>query len=467
MTKPRQLTPDEVMFVGGETSNIYQHTGGLTVLDGSDRPGFGFASIKRHLEERLAAIPHFRWKLHQPTFGLDLPYWVEDEQFSFDHHIRRIAVPSPGDREALAELAAFLYSRHLDRTRPLWEVWIIEGLANGQCALFTKLHHCMLDGEGATRLGAQICDFEADAPARPVDPAIAEARPGPVPHVWQASANAALHLSGLPWRAGRELLDAARENVGRLLPLGGEAKPRPSAPVASFNHEIGSERGFVFGSVSLSDVKAVKSHFGVTVNDVVLALIGGSLREYLTRNSVLPAESLRTSIAVSLRTDDDADFSNRVTTASVTLATDLSDPVARLRRISEESALAKETARAGGKGFFEVVSILPPVLVNAMMSLTPPELVPKVTGFNLLISTVKGSPLPMYVAGARTTAMYPMSIITPGSAINITCISYLDEIFYGFTLEPRLFPEPWALADGMRDALDVLTKRVGPTEGRA
>lgn len=458
MARPRQLTPQDVMFIGGETSKIYQHTGGLTLMDASGCPGFGFESLRRHLEERLAHIPHFRWKLHEVPLGLDLPYWVEDENFRFHNHIRRIAVPSPGDREALAEVAAYLYSRHLDRSRPLWEVWLIEGLGEGKYALFTKLHHSMMDGEGATRLGAQICDFEPDAPPREIDPAIRDARPGPVPRPWQESLNAAIRLSGLPLRAGREILDAARLELSRFIPGARKPAEHPPAPVAPFNADIGSERSFVFGSVPLADLKAVKNHFGVTVNDMVLALVGTSLRDYLLWQGELPDESLRTSIAVSLRAEDDGDLANKVTAAGVTLATDVADPAKRLRAIARESDRAKDEARHGGKGFLEVISILPPVLVNAMMSMTPPQLVPKVTGFNLMISNVRGSPLPMYVGGARVTEIYPMSIVAPGNAINVTCISYLDKIEFGFTIDPKIFPDPWRLVDGLPAALEEYRK---------
>lgn len=467
MAKPRQLTPRDVMFVGGETSKIYQHTGGLTLLDASSRPGFGFDSLRRHLEERLALIPPFRWKLHEVPLGLDLPYWVEDESFSFDHHIHRIAVPSPGDRELLGELVAYLYSRHVDRSRPPWEVWFIEGLEHGQYALFTKLHHSMMDGEAAAKLGMLICDFEPDAPPPEIDPAMAEARPGPVPGPWQESLNAALHLSRLPLQAGREILDATRLGLSRWMPLGRKSAGNPPTPLAPFNADIGSERGFVFGSVPLADVKAVKSHFGATVNDVLLALVGGSLRDHLLRRGELPKESLRTSIAVSLRAQDDDDFGNRVTTASVTLATDLADPAERLRTIARESTRAVDQARQGGRGFLEVISILPPVLVNAMMSVTPPALVPWVTGFNLLISNVRGSPRPMYVGGACMTAMYPMSIITPGDGINVTCVSYIDDVDFGITIEPKVVPDPWLLADGIGAALDAYLKLIGRVEKRA
>jgi diacylglycerol O-acyltransferase len=461
VSKPRQLTPQDVMFVGGETSRIYQHTGGLLLLDASERPGFGYESFRRHLEERLAGIPHFRWKLHEVPFGLDLPYWVEDESFSFDNHIRRIAVPSPGDREALAEVAAYLYSRHVDRRRPLWEIWLLEGLAGGGYAMFSKLHHSMMDGEAATRLGGQICDLEPDAPPREIDPVLAGARPGRVPQPWQESFNAALHLWGLPLRAGQEMLGAARTGLSHWMQLARSGAGRPSTPVASFNADIGSQRGFVFGSVSLGDVKAVKDHFGVTVNDVVLALVASSLRAYLRQRGELPEQSLRTSIAVSLRAAGDDALSNQVTAAGVTLATDLADPVKRLRAIAKECARVKEQARHGGQGFLEVISVLPPFLVNAVMSGTPPSLVPKVSGFNLLVSNVRGSPVPMYVGGARATAIYPMSIIAPGNGLNVTCISYLDRIEFGVTFEPSVFPEPWLLVDGLGEALETYQKRMG------
>src|SRR3990172_2528307 len=255
MRKLRQLTPQEVLFVGGETPTVYQHASGLTLLDASERPDFGFEAFRRHLEERLGSIPQFRWRLHEVPLGLDLPYWVEDETFSFDHHIRRIAVPSPGDRKALGEVVSYLYSRHLDRSRPLWETWFIEGLADGQYGLFTKLHHCMMDGQGASKLGQVICDFEPDAAPREVDPAIAEARPGETPELWRELLNAALNLAGLPFRASREILDAVRRELRQRMTHYGRSQERPPIPTATFNCEIGSERGFVFGSLPLADVK--------------------------------------------------------------------------------------------------------------------------------------------------------------------------------------------------------------------
>jgi len=466
MSSLRQLSPQDVIFVGGETPNVYQHTAGLIMMENGGKGDGGFEAFKRHTAERLASIPQFRWKLHEVPLGLDLPYWVEDETFSFDHHIRRIAVPSPGDRKALGELVSHLYTRHLDRSRPLWELWYIEGLAGGKRALLQKMHHCMMDGEGASKLGEVIWDFEPTGAHKAVDPAIAEARPGQVPELWQQSLNAARHLSGLPLQFSRELVGALTHRISRQLGRREKPAPKSGAPRASFNGDIGSERGFVFGSLPLEDILAVKKQFGVSVNDVVLAVVGSSLRDYLLAQGELPETSLRTSIAISLRKAGDADFSNKVTVAAVTLATDTADPQTRLHRIAGETAAAKQEARSGGKGMLELLQLLPPLLVNTLIRITPADKVAEMMGVNVVVSNIRGSATAMYIAGQRISAVYPMSIITPGGGINLTCFSYAGGIHFGCTIEPTLVPHPWRIVDGLRPALDAYLALVSRRPGR-
>lgn len=453
MQQLRQLSPQETLFIGGETHCVYQHTGGLILLDASGRPDFGFETFRRYLEARLKSVPQFRWKLHEVPLGLDLPYWVEDEDFSFDRHIRRIAVPSPGDPAALGELVSYLYSKHLDRNRPLWETWFVEGLPDGQFALIQKLHHCMMDGEGARKLGEVMNDFEPDAAPRPIDPSISQAQPGPIPTLWQQSFNAARRYSRLPFQASRDIYGAAAGRVLQRISRGGRREEKPTTPIAHFNGHISGHRGLVFGSLSLEAIKKVKNYFDVTVNDVILAIVSGSLRDYLMQQDKLPDDSLRTAIAVSLRQDGDDEFSNKITSTSVTLATALSDPLERLRAIAGESTTAKEQARAGGKGIMEMLQLMPPLLVNAMVNFSPPDKAVSMNGTNLLVSNVRGSPWPMYMAGAKVTATYPMSILAPGMGINVTCMSYIDKVDFGITVEPAMFPDPWRLVDGLQDAL--------------
>jgi WS/DGAT/MGAT family acyltransferase len=462
MSEFRQLGKTDVLFVAGETDRVYQHTAGLVLLEYSDRRDFDFQVFRQHVVERVGLIPHFRWKLHEVPFALDLPYWIEDEQFSFDHHIKRIAVPSPGDREALGEVVAHLYSKHLDRSRPLWEIWFIEGLQDGQFAILQKLHHCMMDGQGASKLGEIMCDFEPEAEPQEIDRAIANARPGERPSNWELSINTARRLAGLPREITGEILQAAGPALRQR--LSGEQKPereKTNLPIASFNAEIGSDRGFVFGSLPLADFKVIKNHFDVTVNDVVLAVVGGSMREYLLAHDALPEAALRAGIAVSLRTEEDDQFSNKVTNTSVTLATDLHDPVERLRAIHVESGAATVKARGGGKGIVEIMQMMPPLLVNAMMNMMPPEQVAGMMGANLIVSNVRGSDRPMYIGGARMATMYPMSIISPGMGINVTCVSYAGAVDFGITVEPDLFPQPWEIIDGLRRSLAEYLGLVG------
>jgi len=453
MKRLKQLTPQEVFFVGGETNCIYQHTGGLVILQSADGSQMDFETFKRNLIARIKDIPHFRWKLHQIPLGLDLPYWIEDKNFNYANHIKRIALPRPGDEKVLAETVSLLYSRHLDRNKPLWESWFIEGLPDGKFALFQKLHHAMMDGEGAAQLGAAITDFEPDASPPKVSPAIADARPGEVPEFWRQCLNATNNLSRAPFRTGREVLSAVRTNMKDLIAKGGFFGKREAVPVVCFNNDIGSLRGLVFGSLSLADIKKVKSHFNATVNDVVLAVVGSSLREYLIKHDDLPQESLRAFIAVSLRTEKDDNFSNRVTSATVTLGTQLKDPVARLKSIIADTEEAKSRAHHGANNFLEMIQFFPPALVNMLLQFTPPQIVPTMTGANLLVSNVKGSPQPMYMAGARVVATYPMSIISPGAAVNVTCLSYMDHLDVGVTLDPDSFPDPWTFIDGLKKSL--------------
>lgn len=467
MSKLRQLGGGDILFVAGETNNVYHHTAGLVILDTSHCPRFSFDYLKKNVIERIREVPHFRWKLHQVPMGLDLPYWVEDENFSYDNHFKRIALPSPGDRQALAEVVAHLYSRHLDRSKPLWEIWFIEGLAGGKYAIVQKLHHCMMDGQGASKLGELLCDFEPDASPRPVDASISGARAGAVPDRWHLTTATALHLAGFPWAAYRSLADMVRPKIlEQFRPRSNRSPPKPQTPMTRFNGDIGAERGFIFGSVSLDDIKTVRKAFDVSVNDVLLALVSTALRHYLLTRDELPVLSLRTGMPVSLRSDDDDEISNRVTQASVTLATDVADPIARLQAISADCAQVKQLVRGGGKGFIELIQIMPPLLVSAMMAATTPEQTSQMLGSNLIISNVHGSDKPMYIAGARLETMYPMSIITPGMGINFTCVSYMGQVDVGVTIEPQLVPHAWTIIDGLDSALSEYLALAAPRRKR-
>jgi diacylglycerol O-acyltransferase len=454
MSKIKQLNEEDVLFVAGETKTVYQHTAGLVILDTRESPDFGFDTFREKVIERISQVPHFHWRLHEVPMGLDLPYWVEDENFSYDHHIKRIALPSPGDKFALSEVACHLYSKHLDRSRPLWEIWLIEGLEGGEFAILQKIHHCMMDGQGANKLGEILCDFEPDPPPFKVESAIARATAGRLPEEWERSVRTAMHLTLLPSKLAKGIYEIAVPKVLDLFKS--STKPARQAPplaLAAFNAEISGDRSFVWGSLPLDSIKAVKNRFDVTINDVVLALVGGAMRKYLLEHAELPEESLRAMMAISLRGEGDEEFSNKVTNMPVTLATDVHDPIERLESIHEEAERAKREARKGHIGAMEVFQMMPPIVITTLMGSLPPEQTPEIMGANLVVSNIRGSSAPMYVAGARMQTMFPLSLLANGLSINFTCLSYMGKIDFGVALAPELFPEPWTLIDGLESSL--------------
>ena len=450
-----QLSREDVMFVAGETNSIYQHVALLVVLDCSDRPQFNYEHFRQHCIERISLIPQFRWKLHSVPLGLDRPYWVEDKNFNFDHHIKHIALPKPGNRTDLCEVAAHLYSKHLDRNRSLWDIWLIEGLEGGKYAYMLKFHHCMMDGEGAFKMIEIIGDLEPDGtPDTTIDKSISEARAGSIPSYPEQSSKAWQHLARLPGQAARGVYDILRPKIlEQLVWPKSTRKEQPIVPTAPFNGVIGSERALTLCSLPLAELKTIKNHFGVSLNDVVLAVVSSAIRAYLVDYAELPDESLRTNIPVSLRSEGDDDFSNKVTTTTVTLATDMDDPLARLQAIHLESEKAKSHAHSGAMGMVELFQMMPPILVSTLMESLREDQAPQMLGANLIVSNVRGSPRSMYIAGARMESMYPVSILTAGMGVNFTCVSYCDHMDFGIIVDPDLLPNHDTITAGMEHAL--------------
>ncbi|NND67375.1 MAG: wax ester/triacylglycerol synthase family O-acyltransferase [Halioglobus sp.] len=465
MPRLNQLSREDVMFVAGETESIYQHVAGLVILDTSNCPDFNYNYFRRHCEERISLIPHFRWKLHAVPLGLDRPYWVEDEHFSFDHHIRRVALPAPGDRATLCEVAASLYANHLDHSKPLWEMWLIEGLEGGGFAYLQKFHHCMMDGEGALKMIEVMCDFEANpSEQKQVDRSISEARAGHVPSTQQRSTRAWRHLVRLPGDAARGIYNILRPKLlEQFVWPRSPQEGRPEVPTAPFNGEISSARAIAVKSLPIEGLLHIKQHFGVSLNDVVLALVSSALRAYLIDRAELPTHSLRTNIPVSLRTADDDQLSNKVTTTTVTLATNIEDAGKRLQAINAESTAAKAQAHGDGMGVVELFQMMPPILVSTIMDTLPAEQAPQILGANLIVSNVRSSPIPLYIAGARMEKMYPVSILTAGMGINITCVSYLDEMDFGVVVDPDLVQGFESIAESLEQALGEYLALLQPT----
>ena len=451
-----QLSALDSLFIASELPGMPQHVGGLTVLDPSQSKDFGFEKLLRVVDERIRLAPRYTRRLREVAGGLDRPWLVDDLNFDVRRHVHRIAVPAPGTIRELADLVGLLYPQPLDRSRPLWEMWLIEGVANGRVALLMKSHHCLMDGAAASGLGSLLCDLEAEPKSPREAPAI---EPAPEPGDLRVAFEAARHLTSRPaatlrlggrlLRQGFELLRSRRDPESPPLPF--------LIPKVSFNGNPGPRRAFACASVPLDAVKEVRKRFDVTVNDVVLALTGSSIRRYLLERGELPKQSLIATIAVSLRAEGDTSSDNQVTTAAIPWATDRADPVARLLRIHRAAERAKQSARgADSQILSQLGEAFAPGLVNLFFRIGAERGAAFFMPGNVVVSNVRGTPVPLYIGGARMESMYPLSILAPTQGLNITAVSYCGRIDVGFTVDPDLVPDPWRLADGIPLALEEL-----------
>lgn len=457
----RQLAGSDTVFLSFETPDNPAHTAGLTVLDPTDAPEFGFERFREVVAERIRLAPRFSWKLQTVPFDLDRPYWVADPEFDVDRHVHRIAVPAPGGMRELADLAGHLYARTLHRDRPLWEIWFIEGVENGRHAMFAKIHHALMDGVSGAGLGELLCDLERNpAPRQPEEHVPAPEAPG----LLSMAGRGLRHLAARPFELGRLATRAGRELA---LQIGSASEPGSpsllSVPRTIFNHAVGPRRGFACSSLSIERVKAVKKHFGVTVNDVILAVVGSALRQWLLDRDALPARSLVALVPVSTRADGDLALGNQVTNVSILWATDEPDPVERLEQVHRNALNAKRrVARSTFNPLQAVGDTFTPAAAGLMLRawLSVADVAP-VLG-NAVVSTVRGTPVPLYTAGARIECMYPMSILLPGQGVNVTALSYMDRIDIGFTVDPDQVPDAWSMAEAAPSALDELWEAMKP-----
>jgi WS/DGAT/MGAT family acyltransferase len=438
------------MFLSMETERAWGHVSGLSILDTSEAPDFSFEKLLKLTEERVKLVPRFTWRLQEVPLSLDRPYWVECPEFDIRNHVTRIAVRSPGSLRELSELVGRLNAGPLKRDRPLWQMWFIEGVEGGKTGMFMKSHHCLMDGAASAGLSEVLCDLTPDAEGPPVVPdSINEPTPRPPARgeiAWNSFRNVFVRSA----KRTEHIAHAVRDAWQTRDRANDEFAPPAMAdvPKLSFNGAIGDRRGFSCASLELEDLKKVKKHFGVTLNDVVLEIVGGALRGWLLDRGELPEQPIVALCPVSLREAGDQSLDNQVTNMSVSLATDLPDPEDRVRRIHLNAVRAKEWVQEAS---FDMIAAsaesLAPVLVNLLMRVTAnaPEGIP-LPG-NLVVSNVRGAPVPLYTAGARIESIYPMSVLQPGQGLNLTVVSYMGTMGFGFTVDPDLVPDAWELAE--------------------
>jgi diacylglycerol O-acyltransferase len=462
----QHLSALDATFLHLETPEMPMHVGALHMLElPAHQHGDYIDAVKRHIAERMHLATVFSKKLALMPFDIANPVWVDDDDVDLDYHIRQVSLPRPGTQAQLEAYVGRLHSSLLDRSRPLWEFYVFSGLESGQAGFYTKIHHAALDGQGAIVLAQALLDVtpvpRAVAPPSPRDRAPYQP---PVASMLKAAlfdtvSQCARLVRGVPtgFRAAAGLLAPERGEDGkRHLAWPVKFSLAPKTPL---NASITNQRVFATARVDLEQALGVGKAFGATLNDVVMAIVSGALRRYLDEHGALPAKSLVAAVPVSLRAGGDTNLNNQVSMMLLSLCSDIDDPRERLRAIVKASARMKKTMS-------NVKSIMPtefpslgvPWLMSALVSMYGrsrlADTLPPIA--NVVVSNVPGPRMPLYLAGARMTANYPVSIVTHGLALNVTVQSYDGTLDFGMVACRRAVPDIGLFAACMSAAHEEL-----------
>ena len=457
-------------FLIFETSTMHMHVGGLMLVDPStaSKP-YSFEDYRAYIERRLPRVPGFRRKLATVPLNLSRPVWVEDPDFDLDFHLHRTTVAAPGGDRETADVVADILSRKMDRSRPLWEMWVVEGRADGLIGVVSKVHHSTVDGITGANMMAELFDLEPDPPAE--EPIVDDWEPERAPSEVELLGRALVEVAARPLSVAK-LLPSTVVGIGKLANWrfrGAAGMPAPlRAPRTSFNATITSHRIVAYTDVALDDIKEIKNAFGVKVNDVVIAVCSGALRKYLADRDELPDRSLIASIPISVHDrSEDVVGTTKVSMMFSSLASDIDDPEERLRHIAATNEGAKEDHELVGASTLQnwAQHAAPntfSLAARMYSSLRLADRHPVV--HNLIISNIPGPPIPLYFNGARLVVLHPLGPIMDGAGLNVTVLSNQDKIGFGFIACKELMPELWDLADAIPGAIDELVEAAKQVE---
>jgi WS/DGAT/MGAT family acyltransferase len=427
-----RLTPVDASFLHQEGPDSHMHIGGLTIVEG---PPPTVDEFLEQIRRRLHLVPRYRHKLAYTALDSGRPVWIDDPSFNLDYHIRHTALPAPGRWEQLQDLTARIFSQQLDRSKPLWEMWLIEGLEDDRFALITKTHHSLIDGIAGVDLATVLFDLSPDPP--PITNSGRPWKPHPEPGAGRLIAAGLIGAvrTGVTLAEGaadalahpEHALSRAREaaeGVGEIVWAG--LNPAPETPL---NVPIGPHRRFVAVAAQLEDFKTVKNAFGGTVNDVILAVVAGALRSFLiARGRRIEGVELRALVPVSVRTEDEHHRGgNRIVVMRGPLPVYISDPLDRLRFVSQAMAGLKESKQALGA---EVIS--------GAQNFAPPTILAQASRlnfstrlFNLIVTNVPGPQFPLYVLGREMVQVIPVAFLPENHALAIAIMSYNGQLNFG------------------------------------
>ncbi len=464
-----QLSGQDASFVYLETPHTPMHIGSVGIYDPSTAPGgfVRFKDILKFIQSRLSGARSFRQRLVRVPFDLDHPYWIEDPEFDIEFHVRHIALPKPGDWRQLCIQVARLHSRPMDLNKPLWEFTIVEGLDNveglppGCFALVSKVHHAAIDGMSGVEMSAAVHDLDASmTPPEKIDDWKPEHMPGVADLLTRSYFNSLMQPMRVVETIGRSLPGMAKLTASVSKGDVSIANTR-MAPKTRFNAKVSAHRVFDAAPFPLADIRAIKNAVeGATVNDVILAIVGGGLRTYLEAKGELPKESLTAMAPISVRGDGEkAALGNLVSAMVVGLGTQIVDPLERLRYVHNEAANSKAmTGAVGARTLTDYSQLIPSGLAGLAARLYTRIGAANAHApvFNCVVTNVPGSRVPLFFCGAKMVAMYGTGPVFDSMGLINTIYSYTDTIAISFTSDRNMMPDPDVYAAALNASFDAL-----------
>ena len=451
-----RLTAVDASFLTNESTSSHMHVGAILIFEG---PPPRYTDLVEHVRGRLHLVPRFRQKLVVPPLEAGRPLWADDVNFNLSYHIRHTALPEPGGEAQLKRLAGRVFSQQLDRSKPLWELWLVQGLERDRFAILTKTHHAMVDGISGVDIGTVLFDLEpVPEPAAVEDEWVPQKSPSTAELVGRGLGDAI----GVPIKAAEKAIEVIRhpESAARKAVEGLEAvseiisqfaDPAPDVPL---NHEIGPHRRYVWARSELATFKRIKDGLGGTVNDVVLAVVTGSVRNWLQSRGVrTEGLELRALVPVSIRAEDErGNLGNRIALMRGPLPVYIEDPVRRLHTISAEMADLKSSKQALGA---EVISrfndFAPPTLLAQASRINFTTRL-----FNLIVTNVPGPQIPLYVLGRELEEVFPVAFLPQNHALAIAIMSYHGKVGFGLLADYDSMEDIELVGDGINESLAEL-----------
>ncbi len=451
-----RLSSTDVSFLTNESSSSHMHVGAIMIFEG---PTPSYEDLLDHIQSRYRLVPRFRQKLAYPPAQTGRPFWVDDPNLNLEYHVRHSALPAPGSEDQLRRMAARVFSQQLDRSKPLWELWLVQGLTRNRFALLTKTHHAVVDGVSGVDIATVLFDLNPVPEPPPSDDAWA---PQPEPSSATLLAKGVEDVARAPVRAVRRLEHAVqhpesavkqvRDAVEALSEVGWNfANPAPKVPL---NVEIGSHRRFAWVRSDLDRFKRVKDALGGTVNDVVLAVVAGALREWLRGRGIrTEGLELRAQVPVSIRASDErGQLGNRLAVMRAPLPVYIADPVRRLEAVSQAMKGLKQSKQALGA---EVISrfndFAPPTLLAQAARINFSTRL-----FNLTVTNVPGPQVPLYVLGRELEDIFPIGFLPPNQALFVAIMSYNGGINFGLLADYDSMDDVDVIASGIETAIAEL-----------